>query len=69
MAETSPEQKQKLNRRGFLTGTAGAATATTVAVVAGADEAVAAESQPDKVKARYQANSKNVQNFYRVNRY
>lgn len=67
MAEKTPEQK--LNRRGFLTGTAGVAAATTVAVVAQTEVAEAAESQADKVKARYKADSKNVQDFYRVNRY
>jgi hypothetical protein len=42
----------------------GAATATTNACTS-----TDAEESPDKRKARYQANSREVQTFYRVNRY
>jgi hypothetical protein len=42
----------------------GAATATT-----SASTTVEAEDFPDKRKARYQADSPEVQTFYRVNRY
>ena len=48
----------------FRVAAIGAAVATTSAC----DSAEAAEF-PDKRKARYQANSAEVQNFYRVNSY
>jgi hypothetical protein len=46
-------------------------TSTVVGVVAGGFETTAAEPRTsvDKRKARYQPNSKEVQEFYRVNRY
>jgi len=48
-----------------------AASAISVVASAGASEPVAAElsNLKDKRKARYQANSPEVRNFYRVNRY
>ena len=55
----------KIARRDlFRVAVIGAAVATTSAC----DLAEAAEF-PDKRKARYQADSANVQSFYRVNRY
>jgi hypothetical protein len=47
---------------------AGAGLAVTVAAPL-ATEAVASETDAEKKKARYQANSTDVQSFYRVNRY
>ncbi|HME29908.1 MAG TPA: formate dehydrogenase [Pseudolabrys sp.] len=63
------QEKSKLGRRDFLR-TMGAG-AGLVATAAGplATEGVAAESDADKKKARYQANSADVQTFYKVNRY
>jgi hypothetical protein len=58
-----------VHRRGLLRfAVAGAVAAVTATVAA---DAVAAEpaNSPDKRKARYQANSAEVQEFYRVNRY
>ena len=57
----------KIGRRDLLRVLAvGAATATTAACTsAGADKF----KFPDKRRARYQANSPEVQTFYRVNRY
>ena len=61
--------KEKLGRRDFLRAMgAGAGLAVTAAAPL-ATEAVAAESDSDRKKARYQANSTDVQSFYRVNRY
>ncbi|MFZ3360695.1 MAG: twin-arginine translocation signal domain-containing protein [Xanthobacteraceae bacterium] len=61
----------KVARRDFLRALG--AGAGTVATASGsfAPEAVAAEDESDeeKRKARYQANSPEVQDFYRVNRY
>ena len=63
------QEKTKLGRRDFLRAVgAGAGVAVTAAAPL-ATEAVAAESDADKKKARYQANSADVQTFYKVNRY
>lgn len=63
------EKEKKLDRRDFLrTMGAGAGLAVTLAAPLATD-AVAAESDADRKKARYQANSTDVQSFYRVNRY
>jgi hypothetical protein len=63
------QEKQTLGRRDFLrTMGAGAGLAVT-AVAPLTTDAVAAESDTDKKKTRYQANSTDVQSYYRVNRY
>lgn len=63
------QDKSKLGRRDFLRAMgAGAGLAVTAAAPL-ATEAVAAESDSDKKKARYKANSAEVQTFYRVNKY
>ena len=62
-------EKTKLGRRDFLRAMgAGAGIAVTAAAPL-ATQAAAAESDADKKKARYQANSADVQTFYKVNRY
>jgi H+/Cl- antiporter ClcA len=71
MEEMAMKQKEKttVGRREFLRvlgAGAGAAAATAAPL---ASTAVAAESDQEKKKARYQPNSKEVQTFYRVNRY
>jgi hypothetical protein len=61
--------KSKVGRRDFLRAMgAGAGLAVTAAAPL-ATEAAASESDADKKKARYQANSTDVQTFYKVNRY
>ena len=63
------DKKSKVGRRDFLRAMgAGAGLAVTAAAPL-ATEAVAAESDADKKKARYQANSADVQAYYRTNRY
>ena len=63
------QDKAKLGRRDFLRAMgAGAGLAVTAAVPL-ATEAAAAESDAEKKKARYKANSADVQTFYKVNRY
>ena len=63
------QEKSNLGRRDFLRAMgAGAGLAVTAAAPL-ATEAAAAESDADKKKARYQANSAEVQTFYKVNRY
>ena len=59
------------DRRGFLKAVTGASAVAATAVV-GADPAEAQttrESREERTKARYQANSPDVQAFYRTNRY
>lgn len=63
------QDKAKLGRRDFLRAVgAGAGLAVTAAAPL-ATEAAAAESDADKKKTRYKADSANVQTFYKVNRY
>ena len=64
------EQKSKVGRREFLRtlgagATVAAAAAAPLAVEARADT----ETNDEKRKARYKADSPEVQTFYRVNRY
>jgi hypothetical protein len=54
-----------IGRRDLLRVVAVGAAAATTSSCASAD----AEEFPDKRKARYQADSREVQTFYRVNRY
>ena len=63
------QDKSKVGRRDFLRAMgAGAGLAVTAAAPL-ATEAAASESDADKKKSRYQANSTDVQTFYKVNRY
>ena len=63
------QDKAKLGRRDFLRAMgAGAGLAVTAAAPL-ATEAAAAESDAEKKKARYKANSADVQTYYKVNRY
>ena len=64
------ERKATLGRREFLRTLGAGATAAAATAVPLANEARAdSESTDEKRKARYQANSQEVQTFYRVNRY
>ena len=63
------QDKTKLGRRDFLRAMgAGAGLAVTAAAPL-ATEAAAAESDSDKKKARYKADSAEVQTYYKVNGY
>ena len=62
-----PESKAKIGRRNFLQALGAGAVLSTGAPFA--TQAVAAESDTDRKKARYQANSRDVQAYYRTNRY
>jgi hypothetical protein len=68
---TKPTDTKAVGRRDFLrTLGAGAVGGTAAAAMAPfTGEAVAAESQDEQRKPRYNANSVDVKNFYRVNRY
>ena len=57
------QQKEKLGRRDFLRAMGAGAGLAVTAVAPLATEAVAAESDADKKKARYQANSADVQSL------
>jgi hypothetical protein len=64
------ERKTTLGRREFLrTLGAGATVAAAAATPLAGDAHADTESNDEKRKARYQANSQEVQTFYRVNRY
>jgi len=62
-----PETKAKIGRRNFLQALGAGAVLSTGAPFAA--QAAAVELDGDKKRVRYQANSSDVQNFYRVNRY
>jgi nitrous oxide reductase len=64
------ERKATLGRRDFLRTLGAGATVAAAAAAPLAGEARAdTESNDEKRKSRYQANSREVQTFYRVNRY
>jgi len=66
------DSKTKLERREFLRvmgGGVGIGAAMAVAATTIVGEAVAAESMEEAKKARYQPDSADVKNFYRVNRF
>jgi hypothetical protein len=63
-------ERSELGRREFLRRLGAGATVAAAAGTSLADDARAdSESNDEKRKSRYQANSKEVQTFYRVNRY
>ena len=64
------QEKSKLGRRDFLRAMgAGAGLAVTAAAPLATEAAASESDDADKKKARYQANSADVQTFYKVNRY
>jgi len=63
------QKKENLGRRDFLRAMGAGAGLAVTAGAPLATEAMAAESDADKRKARYQANSADVQSYYRTNRY
>jgi nitrous oxide reductase len=64
------DKKATVGRRDFLRALGGGAGLAAVAAAPLATEAMAdSESNDEKRKARYQANSAEVQTYYRVNRY
>jgi hypothetical protein len=63
------EDKTKLGRREFLRAVGLGAGLAAVAAAPLATEAAATESDAEKKKARYNPNSEDVKNFYRVNGY
>jgi hypothetical protein len=68
VSREKPQDAKGLDRRRFfmMGGSVVAAAATAVPL---ATEAEADESQAERVKARYKADSPDVKNYYRVNRY
>jgi len=66
--ETKNEKSNGVDRRKFFTLFGGATTAAIASPLASSD-AEASESPAEQRKARFQPNSKEVQEFYRVNRY
>jgi hypothetical protein len=67
-----PDNAAAPARRDFLkamTGASAAAAAVVVGTEPAEAQAPSRESRDERTKARYQANSANVQAFYRTNRY
>ena len=62
-------EKEKLGRRDFLRAMGAGVGLAVTAAAPFVTEAAASESDADRKRARYQANSTDVQSFYRVNRY
>jgi hypothetical protein len=62
------ESKTTLGRRQFLRALGGGA-AVTAAAPLGTEAMADSETNDEKRKARYRANSSEVQTYYRVNRY
>ncbi len=64
------ESKSKLGRRDFLRALgAGAGVAVATAAPVATPAAADTETNDEKRKARYKADSANVQTYYRVNRF
>ena len=64
------EDKKAIGRRDVLRALgAGAGLAVTAAAPLATPAHADSETTDEKLKARYQANSKEVQTYYRVNRY
>ena len=61
-------QNSKVGRRGFLRALGASATAAAAVPLSGKARADT-ESNDEKRKARYRADSPHIQTFYRVNRY
>lgn len=59
----------RLHRRDLFRAALAAAATTATGVMIQEPAAAAPTGSPDKRKARYQAHSEEVENFYRVNRY
>jgi len=63
------DDKSKFGRRDFLRAVGAGAGLAVAAAAPLATEADAAETPQEERKPRYQANSADVKNFYRVNSY
>jgi hypothetical protein len=62
------DRKTNVGRRDFLRALGAGAGLAATGAASFATPAVAAESDAEKKKARYKADSEDVKNFYRVNR-
>ena len=65
----SQRQEPLIDRRDVLRALTGVAVATAAGTALPAPATADSESDGEKRKARYQADSSEVQTFYRVNRY
>ncbi len=68
-AAAEPRKPAKFGRREFLRTLGSGAAAVAASEGLPAEANADSWNYQDKSKARYQPDSKNVQNFYRVNRY
>jgi hypothetical protein len=67
--DMSQRQDPRIGRRDVIRALAGVAVATAAGTAPPTPAAADSESDSEKRKARYQADSPEVQTFYRVNRY
>ena len=67
--KTKPIDGTALGRREFLRVVGAGAALTAVAPLTATTANAANEKASERTKARYKANSADVQNYYRVNRY
>jgi hypothetical protein len=67
--KTKPADDKRVGRRDFLRRMGAGALGGAAAAAPFTGEAVAAESADEAKKPRYNANSQDVKNYYRVNRY
>ncbi len=69
--KTKPTGDKSVGRRDFLRHIGAGAVGGSAALVSApfAGEAAATESADEAKKARYDANSQDIKNYYRVNRY
>ncbi len=68
MTKTNEKSDGAMDRRAFFRAGSGAAVVAATVVATGAEPAMAAESDSERKKSRYQE-TEHVKTFYRVNRY
>lgn len=68
MSKSDGKSTQPIDRRSFFKAGGGAAVVAAATVSTGAEPALAAESDSERVKARYKETD-HVKTYYRVNRY
>jgi hypothetical protein len=67
--KAAPDRTKGLGRREFLRTLGASATAAAAAGPLAVEARADTETNDEKRKARYQANSAHIQTYYRVNRY
>jgi hypothetical protein len=68
MSTSDEKPTRSVDRRAFFRASGGAAVVAAASIATGAEPALAAESESERKKQRYQE-TEHVKTFYRVNRY